>query len=140
MRTLAIVNGSEEQCGGWRPAREQYASSQFRSKANYAETCDDWRLVSEKHGLFSPDARIGPDDVTLDSLTPSGRNDWARKVRIEIKQLVVGGESYDELIALLDSEYVRCLSPFWKELERCNISVTIEHMPSGGAKKTEETA
>ncbi|WP_049969166.1 DUF6884 domain-containing protein [Haladaptatus cibarius] len=139
MRTLAIVNGSEEQYGGWRPAREQYASPQFRSKAKYAETCDDWRIVSEKHGLFSPDARIGLDEATLASLTPSERNDWARAVRVEIKRLVVEEDNYDALVALLDSEYVRPLSPLWKELERNDIQVRIEQTPHEGAKETNES-
>lgn len=126
MRSLAIVNGSEKQRGGWRPAREQYDSTRFDLKAAYAETCDDWRLISKKYGLFSPNARIGPDETTLDDFTPVERNEWARQRRVEIKRLLLDDVEYDELVALLDAEFVRCLAPLWNELEQCGIRVNLE--------------
>ncbi|WP_435155989.1 DUF6884 domain-containing protein [Haladaptatus sp. DFWS20] len=138
MRSLAIVNGSEEQRGGWRPAREQYNSAQFDMKTAYAETCDDWRLISEKHVLFSPNARIGPDEITLDDFTPVERSEWARQIRVEIKRLVLDDGEYDELVVLLDAEFVRCLAPLWDKLEQCDIRVNLELTERSGSDEQQK--
>lgn len=88
------------------PARDLYQSQLFILSRAYVETrCDEWAILSAKHGLVMPDQAIEPYNLSLHDLTIPERRDWARRVAYQISDryrkflttarfIVLAGASY----------------------------------------------
>jgi len=58
-------------------AQDLYTGALFRKSRAYAEQfCDDWGILSAKHGLVLPGERIGPYNVAMCDLSPERRARW----------------------------------------------------------------
>lgn len=126
MSTLAIVDGNTQQRGGVRPAREQYDSPFFGLKREYAEAvCDDWVLVSEKHGILDPDERIAAYDDSLADLSDAERDEWVRKTSDALQGRTVTDDAprYERVVVLTDRTHVRLLAAVWERLESSGVDV-----------------
>lgn len=67
------------------PARDLYTSNWFRLARELVETNDaTWFVLSAKHGLVRPEARIAPYELTLNQMSIDERRRWARKVSDEL--------------------------------------------------------
>jgi hypothetical protein len=63
------------------PACELYVSTLFRGRRRHVEaSCDQWFILSAKHGLVEPSERIEPYDLTLDDLSTAQRAAWSTHV------------------------------------------------------------
>jgi hypothetical protein len=63
------------------PARDLYVSPLFRGRRRYVETtCDDWFILSAKHGLVDKHHVLDPYDVTLKTASTGQRRRWSREV------------------------------------------------------------
>ena len=53
----------------------------FRGRVAYVErTCDEWLILSAKHGLVDPGDELDPYDVTLLSARTKVKHEWTRRV------------------------------------------------------------
>lgn len=97
------------------PARELYSqhprSYMFRKSVEYVEArCDEWWVLSAKHGLVHPDTPLHYYDETLAGAPKRIRERWAAKVRDALRELyegrwvrfvVMAGRAYAEAIEAL---------------------------------------
>jgi hypothetical protein len=62
-------------------AEDLYTSPLFCGRRRYVErTCDDWFILSAKHGLVDKDQVLEPYDVTLKTASTGERRQWSRGV------------------------------------------------------------
>lgn len=82
-------------CGGEKAdercrARHLYTSSYFSAHRSWAEECcDEWRILSAKHGLVHPDQYLDPYDATLNPAYDAYIGDdaveaWGERVRATV--------------------------------------------------------
>lgn len=63
------------------PAEDLYVSTLFRGRRQYVEnSCDDWYILSAKHGLVNRTAMLDPYDVALTGRSRSVMRAWAADV------------------------------------------------------------
>jgi hypothetical protein len=85
MSRIALIACSSSKSVVDAPARDFYTGTLFRKSAQFAErTCDDWAVLSAKHGLVRRHQRLYPYDETLSDKTLSERRAWAQRVFQEI--------------------------------------------------------
>lgn len=62
-------------------ARDLYTSPLFKKSREWAERyCDDWWVLSAKHGLVRPEAFLNPYSLSLKDKTLEEREDWRKDV------------------------------------------------------------
>jgi hypothetical protein len=97
------------------PARELYSPSfVFDRSARYVESrCDEWYVLSAKHGLVEPDMVLAPYDETLAGATKAVRDEWAQRVRRQlrdrydgcrVKFVLMAGRNYAGAVEGLDAD------------------------------------
>lgn len=70
-RDYAIVGCGDNKAGEAVAARELYTSNYFGKKREFAEeVCDEWAILSAKHGVVDPDKVLEPYDVTAKDIDP----------------------------------------------------------------------
>lgn len=63
------------------PAQDLYISALFQGRRRYVErTCDNWFILSAKHGLVEHDTILDSYDVSLQSLSAAERRRWSGQV------------------------------------------------------------
>jgi hypothetical protein len=68
-------------------ARDLYSSPLFLGRRRWVErTCDEWFVLSAKHGLLQPEEVIEPYDVSLVDAPVDVRRSWARSVIEALRQ------------------------------------------------------
>jgi len=70
------------------PARAQdlYTSPLFRGRRQFVEaSCDEWWILSAKHGLVDPREELHPYDVTLNTMGVGERREWSQRVLEQIR-------------------------------------------------------
>lgn len=91
------------------PARELYCSPLFTLARGWMEhpgRCDEWAILSAKHGLVLPGDALEPYDLSLEALTEDERRAWAQRTRRQILErwgtgaiyLVVLGHLYHSAV------------------------------------------
>lgn len=94
------------------PARDLYDSNYFRLKREYAETCcDDWRILSAKHRLLSPDEEIEDYDASLNPQSDSYIGDyqagrWAIRAGMEFQTWASFQAIHAHFVVLAGEDYV----------------------------------
>lgn len=92
------------------PICQLYTSTYFELKREYAQThCDDYRILSAKHGLVRPDYPLTDGyDLTITDLTEAERAEWVSDVESELRQ-IADSRPADTLVMLAGQRY---LTPF----------------------------
>jgi hypothetical protein len=68
-------------------AKDLYRSRLWTARRGYAEASGrPWLILSAKHGLLDPDARVSPYDVELRTLNATERRDWGERTVRELEQ------------------------------------------------------
>lgn len=112
---VGLVSCSKTKLDEAAPARELYSPSfVFSRSARYVEThCDEWFILSAKHGLVDPDTLIAPYDETLAGAPKAVRDEWAEGVRQALREryegrpvkfVLMAGRSYAGAVEGLDAE------------------------------------
>lgn len=84
-------------------AKDMYVSPLFKMSRRIVERrTSRWFILSAKHGVLDPNQLIEPYDVTLTRMPKKAREDWATKVRKQIKQ--VAGD--DDIVVLAGDYYI----------------------------------
>ena len=85
-------------------ARDLYTSSYFQSKREFAETADEWYILSAEYRIVDPERELEPYDVTMTDYTSDEREYWAETVNTQAKWrfdndatvIVLAGRSYTD--------------------------------------------
>lgn len=73
------------------PAEDLYVSALFAGRRRFVEaTCDDWYVLSAKHGLLKRSSIVDPYDVALTGTSRPARRGWAVQVLTQIDLEVSG--------------------------------------------------
>lgn len=98
------------------PARDLYVSPLFRGSRRYVElACDEWGILSARHGLVLPDQVIEPYDVSLSGysretrLTPEQYREWLLRT---FDQVAARWGRHVLYIVLAGRGYARALEGF----------------------------
>jgi hypothetical protein len=82
---VGLVACCGEKLGHAAAARELYQSQLFKKASAYAAaTCNEWFILSAKHGLVHPDDVTEPCDQTLWTMTAEERRSWGDRVRQQL--------------------------------------------------------
>lgn len=112
---VGLVSCSKSKLDEAAPARELYSPSFVfsRSAAYVAARCDEWFILSAKHGLVHPDTVVAPYDETLAGAPKAVRDEWAEGVREAlqaryegrpVKFVLMAGRNYSGAVEGLDAE------------------------------------
>jgi hypothetical protein len=75
-----------------RPAKDLYVSTLFYGRRSFVErSCDQWWVLSAKHGLVHPDDVLSSYDVTLKDVGRLVRREWSARVLEELDERVQPG-------------------------------------------------
>jgi hypothetical protein len=88
----------KEKAGGRRAAKDLYVSNLFAGRRSFVErNCDQWWILSGKHGLVHPDDRLAPYDVSLKNAGRPARREWSTRVLAAIDSRVrpVAGDVFE---------------------------------------------
>jgi hypothetical protein len=86
VRTIGLIACGKAKLDRPAPARELYVGNLFRACRAYVEsTCDEWAILSAKHGLVLPDQVLAPYEQRL-SGRAEDRLAWARRVNEAIRR------------------------------------------------------
>jgi hypothetical protein len=78
---IGLISCSKQKLDHPAPAQELYQGQLFKlSKKWISSRCDEWAILSAKHGLVLPDQVIAPYDVTLSGYTEDQRRTWRNLV------------------------------------------------------------
>ena len=89
MKTVCLVACTSRK--GLYPAAAEfiYKSPLFSAGRNYAETrCDQWFILSAKHGLLSPKDEIAPYNESLHDMNDGQRAHWASTVHKQLRSKI----------------------------------------------------
>ncbi|MEA3339465.1 MAG: hypothetical protein U9R15_05810 [Chloroflexota bacterium] len=85
---VGLVACSKTKLGHAAPARDLYQGTLFRLASAYAERlCDEWYVLSAKHGLVHPDTILKPYDAALSGLDHDARVEWGANVLLDLRGL-----------------------------------------------------
>lgn len=93
-------------------AKDLYDSNYFSLKQEYAEECcDEWKILSAKHGLLDPETEIETYDASLNSRSDSYIGDyeagiWAVETAQEISLYTSFKIPYTQYVVLAGEDYV----------------------------------
>lgn len=111
MTKIGLVGCASTKLGRAAPARELYTSALFRKASAYAErTCDQWFILSAKHGLVHPDRILEPYDMKLGRTTRDPETNappihqWAQNVRSQLLETLASVED-PRLVILAGAQY-----------------------------------
>ncbi len=97
MRRIGLVGCVKTKVSTPAAARDLYVSPMFVGRRRYVEaSCDDWRVLSAKHGLVHPKEVLAPYDETLVGKPVALKRAWAARVLQQI--LNDFGESLDDYV------------------------------------------
>jgi predicted transcriptional regulator len=113
--TVGLVSCTKSKLDEAAPARELYSPSWvFTKSVEYVEErCDEWLVLSAKHGLVEPDEVIEPYDETLAGTKKATKDEWATRVREQLKAryegkrvkfVLMAGESYAGAVEGIEQE------------------------------------
>jgi DGQHR domain-containing protein len=87
MSDICLVGCCRQKLSHAAPARELYTSPLFQLAARYCSaTCDQWFVLSARHGLVEPDQVLEPYDDALEGRRQSEREAWAERVVWQLRQ------------------------------------------------------
>lgn len=92
---VALVACSSLKLGRPAPAASLYSSPLFKKSREWAERfCDEWRILSAKHGLVRPEDVLSPYDLALADMTREEREAWRGRVGEALGREFRGGATF----------------------------------------------
>lgn len=102
---IALVGCGKAKMTTPQPAKDLYIGPLFKAARAYAEQqCDDWVILSARHGVVLPDEVIEPYDQRLSSMRLRDQEDWARKANRQLRYRYRGLQV--QFIGLAGEEYL----------------------------------
>jgi hypothetical protein len=102
--TIGVIACGKAKLDHPAPARELYTGNLFRAAREYVETrCDEWFILSAKHGLVLPDDVLAPYELYLAATTPRYQAAWNLRVGRQVTRYV--GPRNARLVVLAGTAY-----------------------------------
>lgn len=101
--TIAIVGCGKAKLAHAAPAADLYTGSLFRAARRYAETCDEWRIISARYGLLDPETVLEPYEQRIH---PKERQQFGQVAANRIVSEFLDCGPY-ELVLLAGEDYAR---------------------------------
>jgi hypothetical protein len=91
-------------------AKNLYISQLFMGMRCYAEqNADAWFILSAKHGVLRPDQVVAPYERTLKNMPKRDRVAWAKRVQLQLLELLPAGAA---VVVLAGERYREGVVPF----------------------------
>ncbi|MFC7137120.1 DUF6884 domain-containing protein [Halobaculum litoreum] len=102
METFGLVQAGACPFRGRGRALDRYATAFFTKKAELATlVCDEWVVLSERHGVLDPDEEVEGIDREFTELEPAEQARWSMDVVADVASRVRKQE-YDRLVVFAD--------------------------------------
>lgn len=102
METFGLVQAGACPFRGRGTAVDRYATAFFTKKAELAElVCDEWVVLSERHGVIDPDATVEGVDREFTALEPAAQARWSMEVVSDVASRVRKHE-HDRVVVFAD--------------------------------------
>jgi cytoplasmic iron level regulating protein YaaA (DUF328/UPF0246 family) len=112
-------------------ARSLYISDWFKKASHYAsQNSNEWYILSARYGLVLPTQIIEPYNITLKSMSNQERKNWADRVWITLKPLIMPGDNVVFLAGKIYRENL--IDPIIKS--GCNVEIPMEGLRIGKQK------
>ena len=116
MKTICLVGCTSRKLSAPHPAEELYDSALFDGARYFSKTrCDQWHILSAKHGLVAPRQILKPYNQSLLEIDSGRRMIWAKDVFCALQNT---SSEHDKIIFLAGKQYREFLTPML--LERGN--------------------
>jgi hypothetical protein len=110
------------------PAQELYHSALFsKSRAFVEQHCDEWFILSAKHGLVSPGEELAPYEETLNDKTRGECREWSQRVWSSLNRRL---EPSDTVTILAGERYRQDLVPMIRR-HGCSVETPMEGLGIG---------
>ena len=85
-KRIGLVACSKTKAAEPAPARELYQGRLFRLASAYAERmCDEWYILSAKHGLVHPNTILKPYNMSLNDTDRDAQVEWGANVLLALR-------------------------------------------------------
>lgn len=102
METFGLVQAGACPFRGRGTAIDRYATAFFTRKAELADlVCDEWVILSERHGVLAPDEEVEEVDREFTDLEPAAQARWSMEVVAEVASRVRKHE-HDRVVVFAD--------------------------------------
>lgn len=102
MQTFGLVQAGACPFRGRGRAIDRYATAFFTKKADLAElVCDEWVVLSERHGVLDPEEEVEGIDREFEELEPAEQARWSMEVVADVASRVRKHE-YDRVVVFAD--------------------------------------
>ncbi len=109
-------------------ARDLYVSALFLKSRAYIESrCDQWFILSARHGVLDPDTRIAPYNESMSDKSRSERERWAIRACLDLRPYL---SPNDEVVILAGVSYREFLAPLLADFG-CSLEIPMEGMGIG---------
>jgi hypothetical protein len=114
---VGLVSCSKRKLCQPAPAKELYNPSYvFSRSVRYVESCcDEWWVLSARHGLVHPDTVLEPYDENLSEAPKAVREEWIARVRRALLERYEGRRV--RFIVMAGSSYARAVDGLGAEVE-----------------------
>lgn len=127
---IGLVGCGRTKAPSERPAKELYLGTLFRSARAYAEaSCDEWVILSARHGVLLPDDMVEPYERSMSSMRLSEREAWGQRVSSTLNQRYRGLQvRYVGLAGAEYLNYLRLQAPLDQPLQGMGIGARIKYL------------
>lgn len=109
-------------------ARDLYVSALFLKSRAYIESqCDQWFILSARHGVLHPDTKIAPYNESMNDKSRPERECWATRAWLDLRPHL---SANDEVVILAGVSYREFLAPLLTDLG-CSLDIPMEGMAIG---------
>jgi hypothetical protein len=130
-RRIGLVGCVKEKKPERRAAKDLYVSTLFSGRRSFVErSCEEWWILSAKHGLVHPGEVLEPYDVALKDLGRAARRQWSMGVLATIDERV-GPAAGDIFEFHAGAEYRDFGVADGLRRRRCTVEVPTEGMRIG---------
>lgn len=127
---IGLVGCGRTKAPAERAAKDLYLGTLFQSARAYAEAfCDEWIILSARHGVLPPDDLVEPYEQSMSSMRLSEREAWGQRVSSSLNERYRGLRV--RYVGLAGSEYLRHLrlqAPLDEPLDRMGIGTRIKYL------------
>lgn len=128
MADIALISCTKSKRGSASPAALLYTSALFNKSLLYSQTiARRTYILSAKHGLLNLNDTIDPYELSIKSLNPLQRAEWALKVGGRLKEVIT---ARDTVHLLTGRAYYTPLLEYFKQI-RCTVSFPLEGLSLG---------
>lgn len=127
--TVGLIGCGKTKREAESPARDLYLGDLFKKSRAWVERrCQEWGILSAKHGLLMPDELVEPYDQTLAKMDREWKQGWAQRTSYQV--YLQWGEDTD-FVLLAGEEYRQPFEEKFMRGETCTTKVPMQGLGLG---------